>query len=132
MNFEIGEGVYAIRCSATNSYYYGNTNDIRTRYSKHNWYLKRGRHPNRKLQEDFNRFGVEAFEFIMIAGSRNKEERAILEYLLITEGRDEGQSVYNAYLPVLGYGGKQKALKDAVVRNDYTDIIVRNYLQEVA
>ena len=84
MNFEIGEGVYAIRCSATNSYYYGNTNDIRTRYSKHNWYLKRG------------------------------------------------QSVYNAYLPVLGYDGKQKELKDAVVRNDYTDIIVRNYLQEVA
>ena len=130
--FTIGEGVYCIRCLQTDQVYYGNTNDIKTRYQKHHWYLLRGKHPNKGLQKDFDKYGFEGFQFEVVYPTGQKEDRHFLEHHLITEAEKEGQKIYNVKVPIKDkYPEKSRELKEKIKKHSYEDIAKPNYLLEV-
>lgn len=57
-------GVYLIRCIPLNRIYIGSTNQtFRARFSNHCKFLKNGTLGNKILQEDYNIYGPENFEF---------------------------------------------------------------------
>jgi len=57
-------GVYLLRCIPENRIYIGSTNQsFRARFSNHCKFLVQGNLGNEKLQNDFNKYGKENFEF---------------------------------------------------------------------
>lgn len=55
--------VYYIRNKIENKYYIGITNNFRTRVKKHVYNLNKNKHHSKKLQESFNKYGIDNFEF---------------------------------------------------------------------
>ena len=115
--FEIGQGVYCIQNKYTDAVYFGNTNDLRSRYQKHLWYLRRSRHPNGALQVDYNTYGEEAFTFSILHATESPARRHHLERLFISETRSEGLRVYNVKTPTENrYRQKDKKLLEKIVK----------------
>lgn len=56
-------GIYAIVNNVTGRKYIGQTSRFLYRWTKHKLLLRRGEHPNRDLQSDWNLYGPDAFEF---------------------------------------------------------------------
>lgn len=60
-------GVYLLKCIPENRIYIGSTNQsFRARFSNHYKFLKNGNLGNKKLQEDYNKYGESNFEFEII------------------------------------------------------------------
>lgn len=59
-------GVYSIKNITSGKLYIGSSIDIRDRFLQHKRRLKRGTHPNPKLQSAFNKHGIENFIFEII------------------------------------------------------------------
>jgi group I intron endonuclease len=56
--------VYAITCEATGKRYVGGTTRVKRRWRyDHCWELRAGKHYNRRLQRDWDRYGEGAFTF---------------------------------------------------------------------
>ena len=80
-------GIYAIVCRRTNAAYYGSTTiNFHSRWGQHIAKLERGTHENPRLQQDWNTYGAEAFEFLIVEAMdepaiiiRRREEQ-ILKY----------------------------------------------------
>lgn len=66
-------GIYRITCCTTSKIYIGSTIDLRNRYLGHFNGLRRNDHENPKLQNAFNKYGFNAFQF------------EVLEYVLLPE-----------------------------------------------
>jgi group I intron endonuclease len=115
--FEIGEGVYCIQNKHNDAVYFGNTNNLRSRYQKHLWYLRRGTHPNKDLQKDYIAFDEDAFTFTIIHASQSKAKRHNLERMLISQSREEGLRLYNVRTPAADrYQHKNKELLEEIVK----------------
>lgn len=56
-------GIYYIQSKVTNRIYIGCSKNIGSRISKHFSQLKKGNHPNYKLLEDYNTYGINSFDF---------------------------------------------------------------------
>lgn len=56
-------GIYKITCKANNKKYIGKATDLELRKQQHFSKLKIGNHPNMKLQDDFNKYGIDNFDF---------------------------------------------------------------------
>lgn len=68
-------GVYSIKNKITNKQYIGSTIDVQKRFSKHFSELFLYRHRNKKLQEDFNNYGYNSFECLLLEKcSKDKQE----------------------------------------------------------
>ena len=69
--------VYALRLNSTGKYYVGSTEKIKERLKHHVDSVKRGDHPSKQLQKDFDRYGggftVFILDVIRDYDSRNKE-----------------------------------------------------------
>lgn len=72
--------IYKLECKANNKIYVGRTVIPRNRFAAHKNALKRGDHPNKGLQMDFNRYGEENFTFTIIDTGRNSEIKNIKKY----------------------------------------------------
>ena len=59
-------GVYCIRCEVNNKLYIGSSADITRRWLEHERKLKRCKHPNKQLQEDYNRYGADSFSYLVL------------------------------------------------------------------
>jgi hypothetical protein len=59
-------GLYMIRCINNDWRYYGESKNISGRLASHRSLLTRQIHPNRVLQQDWNKYGPEAFDFIVL------------------------------------------------------------------
>src|SRR3712207_3226582 len=59
-------GVYQIRCAATNKIYVGSALDLRERWYRHRWSLRRGRHRNPHLQAAWDKYGESAFDIAIL------------------------------------------------------------------
>jgi|GEM_PF-5761585 len=74
-------GLYEIRNTVTGDIYIGAWNHTPTRLSKHRAALVRGRHHSKRLQEDWNTYGPDAFAFqvmrILSDGDGLWEEEAL-------------------------------------------------------
>lgn len=55
--------VYEIRNKENNRVYIGSTVDLEKRWSSHRAALKGGYHSNKELQKDYDKFGINSFEF---------------------------------------------------------------------
>jgi len=56
-------GVYEIRNTVNNKWYVGSSRNIKSRWATHKYSLRKGRHGNPHLQNAWNKYGEDAFEF---------------------------------------------------------------------
>ena len=70
-------GVYCIRCKVNNKAYIGSSVDINRRWTEHKSALKAGRHDNKLLQEDYNKYGADSFLYSILI---NCEPQNLLWY----------------------------------------------------
>lgn len=84
----VGAGVYRITCLATGTFYIGSTNDFARRWQQHRDQLNARRHPNYKLQRDWNRYGERQFEFSIVERTdpqlRLKREQFYIDHYRVT------------------------------------------------
>ena len=78
-----GPGVYGIRCLETDKLYVGKTTNLRKRWSQHRTHLRSGGHANPHLQNAWNLYGSEAFEFEVLHECSSPEEAHLLEVQLV-------------------------------------------------
>lgn len=60
-------GVYLIRCDVNNFVYVGQTKNFNRRFREHINSLNRGIHRNKRLQDDYDKYGCEFFYFDIIS-----------------------------------------------------------------
>ena len=82
--------VYKITCLENNRTYIGSSTAPKGRQSTHWSSLSLGTHNNKALQEDYDKYGKDAFEFSIIENCEEHE-------LLVLEQRyiDQGENLYN-------------------------------------
>lgn len=81
---EVGCGVlYKITNTINNKVYIGKTVNWKERFSSHTWALKNNVHPNKHLQNSFNRYGEKSFTVEILGhyrtGNLEAEERRLIE-----------------------------------------------------
>jgi group I intron endonuclease len=59
-------GIYVIQCNQTGKCYVGSSVNLYTRQSQHLHRLRRGSHPNAKLQNAWAKYGELAFQFMVL------------------------------------------------------------------
>ena len=91
--------VYQIVCSKNNFAYIGQTTRGKLRWEQHLRRLKGNYHPNKKLQEDFIKYGECSFEWSII---KTTEEQILLfeEAREIQRRINNGEDLYNLVLTV--------------------------------
>ena len=77
-------GIYYIKNKITNMIYIGSSNNIGSRISKHFSQLKKQNHPNKLLVADYNKYGINSFDFGVFEFTNNdlliKEKNYQLQY----------------------------------------------------
>ena len=93
--------VYQIVNSVSNRIYIGETMRGEFRWKQHLCNLKGNRHPNCKLQEDYDKFGEEAFSWSIIQEyPKNKDVLLLEEIRTIDRFLREGKELYNLMLTI--------------------------------
>ena len=59
-------GIYTIRCIPTDKVYVGSSIKIESRWRSHISLLKKNEHHSKKLQSEFNQYGLNAFSFTIV------------------------------------------------------------------
>ena len=101
-------GIYVIINRITSRFYIGESMDISKRWKQHTRELKNNSHPNRDLNNDFNKYGLDAFDFKILqvhigkTSVETKTELIILESVYINKYKDK-YSLYNIYDTLQGY-----------------------------
>ena len=78
-------GVYSIKCKTTQRVYYGCSWSIFRRLVDHLGELHRGCHKKKDLQDDYNKYGIDDFEFIIESYMENVPQYFDLERRFINE-----------------------------------------------
>lgn len=93
-------GIYKIENKINGKIYVGSAVNIRMRWNGHKSELSRNIHGNKKLQRSWNKYGREAFEFLILQEVENKSDLLTIEQQWI----DSSQCIKNGYniLPVAG------------------------------
>lgn len=92
--------VYAIQHNVTKRVYVGSTGNIKQRLECHFRALKSGKHPQKKMQEDYNRYGYDYTVYLLHEGDLRKRDLLEIEYLYMT--------VFKARDPIFGYNLKEE------------------------
>lgn len=59
-------GIYKITQTATGKFYIGSSRDIYARWDEHRSSLRRGKHHSKRLQNAWNKYGADAFQFELV------------------------------------------------------------------
>lgn len=97
--FSHSSGVYKITNKDNGLVYFGQAAQLATRAMQHEKALLKNKHDNNHLQNAWNKYGPDAFEFEVIAVYSNKTERNAAEQALIDE--NYGPGCYNIMKKVL-------------------------------
>lgn len=75
----IMQAIYQIKNKTNNKIYIGSTNNINKRWNNHRCKLRKGEHENNYLQQAWNKYGEEVFEFSILeeVNDNNRIEREI-------------------------------------------------------
>lgn len=65
-NKKIVSGIYMIWNNVSQKFYIGSSINVHYRWTKHKRLLVIGNHPNIKLQNTFNKYGIDTFEFFVL------------------------------------------------------------------
>lgn len=90
-------GLYIVRCNVNDWRYYGESTNVSGRLASHKSLLNRGIHANKPLQADFNTYGEQNFDFIVLyMGSDwdDKQTRLARETQLIIQDRSKTYNVF--------------------------------------
>jgi len=71
-----------IRCILNDYRYYGESNNVSGRLASHRSHLSRQIHPNKVLQHDYDQYGIENFEFLVLF------QGPIWETVIIRRGKE--------------------------------------------
>lgn len=80
-------GIYIIRCLVNEKVYVGGSGSLKNRWRTHISSLNKNKHHSKELQNDFNKFGKENFEFQIIEQDieseelRNEKEESLIQKL---------------------------------------------------
>ena len=106
MSYKKITGIYMIKCKINNKVYIGQSKNIKKRFSYHRSALNRNNHDNDLLQNDWNKYGQDYFEFnIIVECEEHKLNELEREYINeykscdfsynMTFGKDEnGAEIY--------------------------------------
>lgn len=86
-------GIYSIKNKINNKEYIGQSIDIETRWSNHQRLLKKGQHENYLLQDDYNLYGDNSFDYLVLEEC-SKDELCEREKYWIEKKKSKGQG-YN-------------------------------------
>lgn len=67
-------GIYLIVCEENDCVYIGRANNVDMRLSQHFYHLSKNKHHNKRLQEDFNKYGIEKFEAQFVESIQKVED----------------------------------------------------------
>lgn len=70
----MGYNIYKIICKVNSKEYYGRSQEVEKRFRAHKNMLRSNTHRNMYMQEDWNKYGEEMFEFIIIETFKTLEE----------------------------------------------------------
>jgi hypothetical protein len=96
-------GVYRVHNTASDRSFVGMSRDLPSALNRERFWLDHGGHPNRALQEDWNRLGPNAFEFEVLdtlspadrSASQLADDLALLEQLWLEKLQPYGERGYN-------------------------------------
>lgn len=100
--------VYKITNIINDMVYFGSTRDFQARKKQHLEDLFNKKHHNRKLQKDFDKYGISAFKFEIVQYFKTQKEMLIHEYQLI----NSIDNVYNIQKKDYTLEGKDKLNKN--------------------
>lgn len=86
--------VYMIQNVVNNKIYIGSTVNYKNRVMAHKRGLKGGYHDNRKLQKDYDEYGIEAFCYTLLCEESDEDKRFELEAVII-QALNSYESGYN-------------------------------------
>jgi len=93
--------IYQIKSKQNGKIYVGETLRGELRWKQHLYELRVSRHPNSLLQEDFDKFGEEAFEWeILQELPKDKDVLLLEEIRTISKFLKEGKDLYNLSLTI--------------------------------
>lgn len=78
-NLKIVSGIYMIWNSVSQKYYIGSSINVHYRWKKHQRLLLLGTHTNIKLQNTYNKYGIQTFEFFVLELVPDKTQLLIRE-----------------------------------------------------
>lgn len=92
----MSSGIYRIFCGATGKNYIGQSKNIENRWIQHKSELKNNSHINYKLQEDYNTYGLEEFEFSILKEDE-EEFLNVLEshFIQVYDSIENGYNIRN-------------------------------------
>ena len=98
-------GIYKILCSTSGKCYIGSAVNFKIRFKNHKVSLRKGNHHSVKLQNAWNKYGEDAFEFCIVEYVDRKSELLVREqhWLDSLSAVDNGYNICrNAAAPMLG------------------------------
>lgn len=87
-------GIYKILNKINNKFYIGSSINIKRRWMHHKTYLNGGYHINKHLQNAWNKFGIENFEFLILEETSEEELLAKEQYYLDLY-KNKKEQIYN-------------------------------------
>ena len=90
--------VYIIENTINNKIYIGQSSQYPKRWTTHKRQLRKGKHDNKSLQEDYDKYGLDVFEFkVVLSFPSNVTEDTLRnrERELIIENIKKDQELYN-------------------------------------
>lgn len=75
-------GIYYIKNTLNNNMYIGQSVNIKSRFNAHKSSLKRNKHYNGKLQADFNKYGMNVFEFGVLEECKRESLDELEQYYI--------------------------------------------------
>lgn len=90
----MNSGIYKITNKVNEKFYIGSSNNIERRWRHHKSNLRSGTHTNIHLQNSYNKYGEDQFEFVLIEEVR-RENLLAKEQEYLDKVFDEDQETYN-------------------------------------
>lgn len=87
--------IYGLQCTINGKIYIGQTNNVQRRKCEHIRCLKRDIHHNHLMQDDYNKYGLSKFNFIILEACEDDEVNDKEDYHMRIRGGIENDTIYN-------------------------------------
>jgi len=105
----MARGIYKIINVVNNKFYVGSAVDLKRRKTRHFSELRTGKHNNRHLQSSWDKYGEQAFVFVVVETLTEQDDLLAAEnvWLALHVGKDYCYNIgVNATAPMMGMSGE--------------------------